>query len=479
MKRVELLVLAVTAIAVLAGVEIYGLLFGNPGGHTWTAAFTNSRGLLAGNDVRDGGAIVGRVTSITLSRQGTALVHFQLSAGRAAPRADAAASIEPEDLLGDNYMQLSPGSSRAPLAGSIPTSRTVTAPRLDEVLDAFSPQVRDGLQTLFVEAGVALDQRGADIARTSVELRPALDASNAVLSELDTQNGSLARLVPVAERAAAQLATRRADIPTALTGLARTLQATAAVSAPLQSTLGGLPATLARISSTSAQLESAAGAGAAVSRELEPELTALESVIRGLPALTQRVRGAAPGLESAITTATSALASGTPALSELSTAMPVLQRQAPSLATLFSELDAAAPGIAQGFFVDFPDQADESGRQPFDPTADPSRNYWRGAAVFSCEAFGVPVAPGCLTKAIANLARQPPPSSLSQAPSALGRALSSPSKAPASSGKAPASPGQAPASPSPTPASPSQPPSSSSPSPTPPAAKLLQFLLAP
>ena len=35
--------------------------------------------------------------------------------------------------------------------------------------------------------------------------------------------------------------------------------------------------------------------------------------------------------------------------------------------------------------------------------------YWRGAAVFSCEAFGVPVRPGCLTKALANLSKQPPP----------------------------------------------------------------------
>jgi hypothetical protein len=72
-----------------------------------------------------------------------------------------------------------------------------------------------------------------------------------------------------------------------------------------------------------------------------------------------------------------------------------------------SEFDAAAPGISKGFFVDFPDQADESGKQPFDPFAEPTRNYWRGAAVFSCEAFGVPVAPGCLTKALANIDKIP------------------------------------------------------------------------
>jgi hypothetical protein len=93
----------------------------------------------------------------------------------------------------------------------------------------------------------------------------------------------------------------------------------------------------------------------------------------------------------------------------LSAAFPVLRSNAPAISAVLSEFDQAMPGIAQGFFVDFPDQADESGRQPFDPFADPRRAYWRGAAVFSCEAFGVPVRPGCLTKALANLSKQPPP----------------------------------------------------------------------
>ena len=411
MRRGLTVVLCVAA-AALAGVEAYGLLFGDPGGPTWTAAFTNARGLLAGNDVRVDGAIVGRVTSISLSRQGTALVRFQLSVRRAAPRADAEAAVEPQDLLGDNYLALSPGAGRGPLRGAIPVTRTMSAPRLDEVLDAFDPQVRDGLQTLLVEAGLALDQRGGGLARATVELRPALDAGNAVLSQLDSQNGSLARLVPVAERTAVELDSRRADIPVALSGLAQTLNATAAASGALRGGIAGLPATLQRIGATSAELQGTAAAGARLAREIEPELGALARVMRGVPALVGRVRVAAPKLTAGVSTATAALHTAAPGLSKLAAAMPVLRGQAPKLASLLSELDAAAPGIAQGFFADFPDQADESGKQPFDPFADPRRAYWRGAAVFSCEAFGVPVAPGCLSKALANLARQPPPSAV-------------------------------------------------------------------
>jgi hypothetical protein len=56
----------------------------------------------------------------------------------------------------------------------------------------------------------------------------------------------------------------------------------------------------------------------------------------------------------------------------------------------------------------FPDQAREPGRQPFDPAADPRRAYWRGAAVLSCEAFGVPVRPGCLNEVLAPARRTAP-----------------------------------------------------------------------
>ncbi len=207
--RALALATAVTGAVVLAGVLVWNAIAGAPGGPTWTAEFTNARGLLPGNDVRVDGAPVGRITSISLARNGTALVRFRLSDRAARPRADATAAIEPADLLGDTYMSLSPGAEDPTLRGPIATDHTVNAPRLDEVLDAFGPKVRDGLQALLVEGGLALDGRGGDLAQATVALRPALTAASGVLSEIDSQNGSLARLVPAAERSAAQLDSRR------------------------------------------------------------------------------------------------------------------------------------------------------------------------------------------------------------------------------------------------------------------------------
>jgi phospholipid/cholesterol/gamma-HCH transport system substrate-binding protein len=399
--------LVIAAAAVVAGVLIWDAIAGDPGGPTWSAEFTNARGLLAGNDVRVDGAVVGRVTSISLASDGDALVHFRLFSQAAAPRSDAAASIEAADLLGDNYMSLSPGVASSRLHGPIRASRTVDAPRLDEVLDAFSPDVRDGLQTLLVEGGLALEDRAGSLTQATVALRPALSAAHNVLTELSSQNGSLAGLVPVAARAASEIDSRRGDIGPLLDELARTLNGTAGASAALDRGLAGLPSTLTQLRTAAERISGLTGSATPLVGELRPAASTLGHVVQDLPSLLDRVRGAAPAFDAALNSARSALSIGSPALAQSASAFGVLRAQAPDLSSLMSEFDAAAPGISQGFFVDFPDQADESGKQPFDPFAEPTRNYWRGAAVLSCEAFGVPVAPGCLTKAIANLDKVP------------------------------------------------------------------------
>ena len=411
-------VLGLAAATVIAAVLIWDAALGLTGGPAWTAEFTDARGLVVGNDVRAGGAVVGRVSGISLSRSGTALVRFTLSVRRAFPHADAAAAIRPADLLGDNYLSLSPGTARAPLRGPITTADTVNAPRLDEVLDAFRPNVRDGLQTLLTEGGIALDDRGDDLARAIVDLRPALTAADGALSELDAQNVALARLLPSAESAAGQLDSQRDDLGPLLDGLARTLSATAANAGALDHTVTGLPRTLSLVRTTASRFSTLALTATPLAQTLDGVAPALGDALQGLSPLLDRVRTGAPALTGAVSAARTALVDGAPGLEQLARALPILRSQAPQISTLLGELDKSAPGIAQGFLVDFPDEAAEPGNQPGDPFADPTRNYWRGAAVLTCQTFGVPDAPGCLTKAIANLSAATPQSLLRAAATA-------------------------------------------------------------
>ena len=440
--------LGLAAATAIVAVLIWNAALGITGGPTWTAEFTDARGLVVGNDVRVGGAVVGRVSGISLSRAGTALVRFKLAVRRAYPHADAAAAIRPADLLGDNYLSLSPGTAPRPLTGPINTADTVNAPRLDEVLDAFQPDVRDGLQTLLVEGGIALDERGDDLARAIVDLRPALEAANGVIEELDSQNVALARLLPAADSAVGQLDAQRGELGPLLDGLARTLTATAGSAGALDEAITGLPGTLGQVRATASGLTALAVTGTPLAQALETVATPLGEALQGLPGLLDQVRAGAPALTNAVDAARTALVSGAPGLDELAKALPVLRGQAPEISTLFGELDKAAPGIAQGFFVDFPDEAAEPGNQPFDPFADATRNYWRGAAVLTCQTFGVVDAPGCLTKAIANLSAAAPAPLLraaaalpTAAPAAPGRSTTATTTTPATAtGAAPTTP---------------------------------------
>lgn len=390
---------------VLAGVLVALLLAGGGGdGARYAARFANARGLVAGNDVRVGGAVAGRVREVRLAPDGSAEVVFTLDRADAAPRADATAAIRPVDLLGDTYLSLSPGRAAAAQRGPIPASRTVNAPRLDELLRTFSPAVRDGLQALLVEGGLALDERGGDVARTAVALRPALEAADRVAAELDGQNASLARLVPSAERAAGQVADRAADLGPLLDGLARTLDATARRGDDLDATLAALPATLTRVRSTAGALGRTARAARPVAVTLRDSAPALAASLRQLRPFVVRLRATAVTLRPVVRLARRTLAGGAASLPKLDRAVRTLLAAAPQVRALTGAVAPAAPGIAKGFLENFPDQAAEPGRQPLDPFADPRRRYWRGAAVMSCEAFGVPVRKGCLDDVLASFA---------------------------------------------------------------------------
>jgi len=380
------------------------VLAGCGGGEpTYTARFSNARGLVPGNDVRVAGAIAGRVRDVRLAPDGSAEVRFTV-ASRAAPRADASAAIRPVDLLGDTYLALSPGAANTPLHGPISTARTANAPRLDELLATFTPPVRSALQALIVQAGLALDQRGVDVARTTVQLRAALRAADRATHELDGQDAALARLVPAAERAAGQLSARAGDLGPLIDDVARTLDATATHSRALGATIAGLPATLAQVRGTATELGRTARAARPVAATLRDSAPALAAAVRELRPFTARLQTTATALRPALRSLRRTLAGGRTSLPKLDRATRALLGAAPDIRALVAAIEPAAPGIAKGFLENFPDQAAEPGTQPLDPFADARRHYWRGAAVMSCEAFGVAVKPGCLTDVLARFA---------------------------------------------------------------------------
>ncbi|UJA21052.1 MCE family protein [Thermoleophilia bacterium SCSIO 60948] len=364
------------------------------------AEFTSARGLIDGNDVRIDGAPAGTVSSIELTEEGRALVRMELEPGAPAAAADATAAIRPVDLIGDTYVALDPGEGE-PLDGPIPASRTLDEPRLDDLLRTFDEPERAGVEAVLVESGVAMDRRGADLNAAAIELSPALEAADGVLRELETQNTSLARFVAGAQRVTSQAAAERERLGSGVDSLAAVLETSAAREDALAATLAGTPATLERLASLSGEIEATSAAAGPLAERVARIAPRLDETAARVEPFLGSVEAAAGDLRPAISRTTDLLEQAAPTLDAAAVGLDRTLATAPEYRSFLGALEPAAPAISEGFFVNFPDQAAEPGNQPFDPGTDPRRHYWRGAAVLTCQSFGVPIEPGCLADFLA------------------------------------------------------------------------------
>lgn len=399
------LLAGVLVLAAVAG-GAWLLTSGGDGETTIAAEFSSARGLLPDNDVRIDGAVAGSVRKVELTDRGTALVTLELHDGLSQPRADATAAIRPVDLLGDTYVSLDLGTpDAAPLGRPIPISRTSNAPRLSDLLNAFRPGARGGLQALLVELGIALDSRGPEFNRTAIALRPAIRATDRVLGELSSQNADLSALVADAQRVTGQVAPRNRELRRLIGSFADTLAATAAHTPQLDLGLAKLPPTLEEATGVAGALERTAIAAEPLARTLGKAAPGLDAAARDLRPFLGDARRAVTALRPVVPKLTTLLARGGPTFGGLAEGGAALRKAAPALTALMSALVPAMPKISEAFLVDFADQASEPGNQPDTPTVDPARRFWRGAAVFTCEAFGRPITPGCFTGYLAQRRR--------------------------------------------------------------------------
>ena len=389
------LVLATLVLAPLA-FGLRAVAEGGSAGSTFEAEFQDARGLVKGNDVRVDGAPAGTVEDMQVTDRGTALVTMKLDDGIQRPTSDATAAVRPVDLLGDTYLALDPGHSQTPLHGAIPVSRTLNAPRLDDLLRVFGEPQRDALKVLLVEGGVALDRRGADLNKAALELSPALRAADGAMRELGSQNADLRSFVGDAERVTSQAADRNRDLGHAVESLDTTLSATASSSDGLDRTLAELPPTLSQIQSTTGRLTSTARAALPLANSLEKAAPGLSTAAVRLGPFLSSTKQAAQELHPTLGKAASVLSGNADTFAALRQGLGQATADSPSFARFMNAVEPAAPAISAGFFKNFPDQAAEPGNQPFDPFADPRRHYWRGAAVLTCQTFGLRIHPGCL-----------------------------------------------------------------------------------
>jgi ABC-type transporter Mla subunit MlaD len=137
------------------------------------AIFDNVAFLTDGQDVRIAGANAGTVESLSVTKDNKALVQMSVDKRLAPFRANADCVIEPQSLLGDRFVNCTPGTPSAPAlpvgASGHPTvglAHTHAPVDLDLVLSSFRLPVRQRAAILISGLGTGLAARGDDLNRT-------------------------------------------------------------------------------------------------------------------------------------------------------------------------------------------------------------------------------------------------------------------------------------------------------------------------
>lgn len=351
----------VLAAAVIAGAVV--LLAGGSGGaredgaYRVRAIFDDAFAVIAGEDVRVGGARVGSVedTDVTPDRKAVLVLKIDDAAFRDF-RADAECTIRPQSIIGERYVECLPTQPRGtggtlppPLREVsvdgerqrlLPVDRTAKPIDLDLVVGMHRLPERQRTAILLNELGVGLAARGSELRRAIRAALPGLRKTDRVLELLEVQNTRLRALAADGDRALRPVGDERAALGEAVARAAVLGTAVDERRTALDAGLRRLPATLAQLRPTARELSRVARQGGSAVRDLRRTAPAGTQVLNALGAFSTAAIEPVEQLGDTADRARSALLAADPTIRRLgrvaTTAAPVL-RSARSLTTSLRE----------------------------------------------------------------------------------------------------------------------------------------------
>jgi phospholipid/cholesterol/gamma-HCH transport system substrate-binding protein len=171
-----------------------------PEGYRFKADFPEAALLAKEADVRIAGVNVGKVKSTELGPGGrTTRVEIELDARFAPIREDTRAILRTKSLLGETFVELTPGQSDSDSladGGTLAESNVAETVELDEVFRAFDTPTRRYFQEWLHEAGIASTGRFASDLNDSLgNAAPFFEDGADLLRPLDEQEVALRRVV--------------------------------------------------------------------------------------------------------------------------------------------------------------------------------------------------------------------------------------------------------------------------------------------
>jgi virulence factor Mce-like protein len=293
----QLLTMVVFALSCFGLLLFLWLSFGGPiplkpKGYQVHIDFPEATTLATEADVRIAGVSVGKVRKLDVQR-GTnrTVATLELERAYAPLHQDARAILRQKTLLGETYVELTPGHGKnIPEDGTLANGQIADTVQLDEIFDSLDPQTRKAFQTWQQELAKGIKGHGRDF-NDALGTLPGFAADGTdVLAVLDSQRGALGRLVKNTGVVFRALTQNEGQLRNLITSSKQTFDATAREQDALAETIRIFPTFLDESKATFARLQT-------FSANTDPLIRDLRPVARDLKPTLQDVRALAPDLE--------------------------------------------------------------------------------------------------------------------------------------------------------------------------------------
>jgi virulence factor Mce-like protein len=244
-------------------------------------------------DVRISGVTVGRVKSKSVMPAANRTdVILEIKPNFAPIPKDAHAVLRAKTLLGETYVELSPGTKTAgmvPDGGTLPPGNIAPTVELDEIFRAFDPKTRVAFQQWMMNQGRAFQNHGRDLNAALGNLAPFAEDTSVVLRILDENRGDVQRLVRNTGDVFAALTERKGQLRSLISSSNRVFQTTASRDRELQDAFRALPTFLDESRRTLTRVT-------AFANNANPLVTQLRPAARRLSPTLVQLEGLAPDL---------------------------------------------------------------------------------------------------------------------------------------------------------------------------------------
>lgn len=160
--------------------------------------FSEATQLAEQSDVRISGVNVGKVQNIALSpNRKQALVTAEIDDKYAPLPESTRAILRTKTLLGETYVELTPGSNSGPKlpdGATLPEANIAQSVQLDEIFRTFDPETRAAFQAWMQEAAVAIQGQGENLSYALGEFEPTFTELDRLFRVLDTQRVAVGQL---------------------------------------------------------------------------------------------------------------------------------------------------------------------------------------------------------------------------------------------------------------------------------------------